>query len=483
MMPLFPYPAGSLALLCCLMTAPGVNAAILHVPAEFATIQAAIGMAQAGDTVAVAPGTYRGRLKLKPGIIVRSEGGGEKGALGMRRAEAVILDGTDGPEQEPGVAMAAGAVLDGFTITGVGPYDAVLWQQQYDAHGDGQEHGETGQAGTPGIAVNDDCAVLNNIVHHIGSTGITITGAAGRKVSPRIAGNVCYRNMGGGIGSMDGSTAVIENNLCFENYHAGIGHRRASPLVQRNLCHHNIRAGIGISDGASPVVKDNRCFQNRRAGIGIRTGKDTRPVVEGNECSENDRAGIGVEEGARPFIRKNRLTGNRLVAIGVTGGSAATIERNDLSRQGGAPPLIAVLEDSSAVISGNTLRGGGVAGILVKGHAEIRDNQFIGSAPEKKPPSGNAVWGHPGSEVIFTGNRIEYWPSALLATGAAEVVANDNRVSSFGRIAIVIKDCRQPAEATGNTVLSSNPGALPVQITGPSGKVSGNQLVEPATDP
>jgi len=62
-------------------------------------------------------------------------------------------------------------------------------------------------------------------------------GAKGQRVSPHIVRNVTYRNMGGGIGSMKKSTAIIEENICFENFYAGIGHNDASPLVINNLCY------------------------------------------------------------------------------------------------------------------------------------------------------------------------------------------------------------------------------------------------------
>ena len=117
--------------------------------------------------------------------------------------------------------------------------------------------------------------------------GIAITGADGRVCSPLVVSNVCHRNMGGGIGSMRGSTATIRGNVCFENFYAGIGHENASPVVEFNQCFGNIRAGIGISEGASPTVRFNECRDNRRAGIGIRTGANTRPIVERNDCFNN----------------------------------------------------------------------------------------------------------------------------------------------------------------------------------------------------
>jgi hypothetical protein len=459
----------------------GRDARELRVPGRFATIQSAIDSARSGDTVLVGAGTYRERLKLKAGIIVKSEGDDAKGKLGLKRAEATILDGTGG--DGAGVDMAPDAVLDGFTVTGVGKYDDALWQHDFDTHGNEQLHEHIGQAGTPGIAVNHDCTVANNIVHHVGYTGIAITGAAGRKVSPRITGNVCYRNMGGGIGSMNGSTALIENNLCFENLHAGIGHDGAGGIVRANVCHGNIRAGIGISEGASPAVTGNRCYNNRRAGIGIRTGKETRPVVQDNECIENDMAGIGVEEGARPLLSKNRIIGNKLVAIGVTGGSEATIKDNELAREGGVPPMIAVLDGSRAIITGNTIRGGGVAGILVKGGAEISGNHFIGTAPRAKGATNAAAWAQPGSNIAFNGNNIEHWPHALLARNAARVVAKDNETSWFTGAAIVVKDSKEPAEVSGNVAISEDPDVQPVDVTGPSLKMTGNELRRPATKP
>lgn len=495
------------------------QAAVLNVPGRFATIQAAIGAAKAGDTVLVAAGTYRERLLLKPEITVKSEGDDAKGKTGLKRAEATVLDGTGG--EGPGVAMAAGAVFDGFTVTGVGTYDEALWQHHHATQGNEQTHEHIGQPGTPGIAVNHDCTVTNNIVHHIGYTGIAITGARDRRVSPRILDNVCHRNMGGGIGSMGGSTALIEGNVCFENFHAGIGQSGASPVIRGNACYGNIRAGIGISEGSSPTVTGNRCFKNRRAGIGIRTGKETRPVVEENECNENDMAGIGVEDGAMPVIRNNRCLGNQLagigvedgasaklggnlctankasgiglrgataeivnnrivdnalVAIGVTDKSEATITDNELARDGGIPPMIVVLEESHAVISGNAIRGGGVAGILVKGRAEIRGNRFLGNGAEAKNPSNIAVWAHPGSEVVLSGNRIENWKQALSATKTTKVVATGNEVASFRGTAIFVKDSATPAEVAGNIAISDDPKAKAVEVSDPDAKVSSNEL-------
>lgn len=248
-----------------------VSADTIQVPKDYKSIQAAIDAASPGDTVLVAAGTYRERLWLKDGVTLRSAGDDAKGKLGLKRAEATIIDGGGKDGEGPGVAMAEGSSLDGFTVTNVGVYDDAEWTKHHATQRNDQPHEHIGQPDTAGIGVvGVTCTIRHNIVHHIGYSGIAIQGVADKRCSPHVWRNVSYRNMGGGIGSMQGSTAVIEENVCFQNFYAGIGHEDSSPLVIHNVCFENIRAGIGISEGSKPVVRGNKCYRNRRAGIGIR---------------------------------------------------------------------------------------------------------------------------------------------------------------------------------------------------------------------
>ena len=68
--------------------------------------------------------------------------------------------------------MDADAALDGFTITGVGLYDENKWNKHYATQGNMQSHEHIGVSGTAGIEVRHSCEVKNNIVHHVGYTGI-----------------------------------------------------------------------------------------------------------------------------------------------------------------------------------------------------------------------------------------------------------------------------------------------------------------------
>ncbi len=108
-----------------------------------------------------------------------------------------------------------------------------------------------------------------------------------RHVSPHIYRNVAYRNMGGGIGSMRGSTAIVEENVCFENFYAGIGHERADPLVINNVCCRTCEPeSVSVRERVR-VVRGNKCYNNRSRGNRHPWPEAaTSPVVEDNDCYE-----------------------------------------------------------------------------------------------------------------------------------------------------------------------------------------------------
>jgi hypothetical protein len=499
------------------------SAETIRVPQDHKTIQAAINAAAIGDTVLVAAGTYRERLRLKDRVTLRSDGDDVEGKLGLERAEATIIDGGGLKDKSPGVAMAEGSTLDGFTVTNVGVYDEAEWAKHHATQGNQQSHEHIGQPGTAGISViGVTCSIKHNIVHHIGYSGIAIQGAKGKRCSPLVVRNYCYRNMGGGIGSMRGSTAIIEANVCFQNFYAGIGHDDSSPLVIKNICYENIRAGIGISEGAKPIVRGNKCSHNRRAGIGIRTGADTRPVVEDNDCFENDMAGIGCEEECQPILRNNRCRKNAMagigcrlnarptivgnecsrnkavgigfdetksgsadvlnnrvfdnekVAIGIHSGWKVRLAGNELSRPNGLPPIVMVFKGAEADFSDNTFRGSGVAGIRAEGIIRVTNNTFDCPTLRAGGPPQFAVWGLPGSDIVFTGNKVSGWRHALLAVKSS-ITANDNRITNYGSVGIKLDQPVGTPVVVGN-MFESERDRIGVTITGGHGILDNNRV-------
>lgn len=508
-----------LILLVLAATRPAAAASI-RVPQDYKTIQAAIDASQPGDIISVAAGKYEERIRLKPGINLRSEGDDTPGINGPKRAEATIIDGGGQERKQPGVVMAEGSTLDGFTVTNVGVYDEAIWKKHFDSQGEelGDEEGSVQAEGaTPAISIQGLSGnVTNCIVHHNGDVGIGILGRENKRTAPVITGNFVYRNMGGGIGVAEGAEPIIRSNTCKENLRAGIGCRKANPIISDNLCFQNIRAGIGCREGSAPIILRNKCYLNRRAGIGIRM-EGTAPVIEGNECYENSMAGIGCRDGASPIMRnnicrKNKMAGigcrdgakpliignechenelvgigvqkkaeaiilgnkcfeNKLVAIGVIEGSTVTISDNELSRTGGMPPIIAVKDSSMATICGNRITGGGVAAVLVQGNATVSYNKFTGAGPGQ----GNAVWVWEGSIVSVSDNSFDGYRAAVNATKSTLVVTG-NSIKQFQGTAIIVKDSQKPAKIYGNRATSADPQAKVVDVQGPSGIVEENVL-------
>jgi hypothetical protein len=160
---------------------PHASAAILRVPQSYATIQAGIAAASAGDTVLVAPGVYFENITMKPGVHIQ----GEPGA---------ILDGSQGAEAV--VSAASGvegtAVLSGFVVR---------------------------RGRHAGIFLNQAAPTLRNnvIIEHAGP-GIDCAQA-----SPYVLNNAIVANAGGGIVCQyPGTAPVITYNAFWQNQPADV---------------------------------------------------------------------------------------------------------------------------------------------------------------------------------------------------------------------------------------------------------------------
>ncbi|QDT42204.1 hypothetical protein Pan241w_22850 [Gimesia alba] len=414
-----------------LLAVSSLAAETIRVPEQHKTIQAAVDASQAGDTILVAPGTYKERIKLKAGLILKSTGDDTKGTLGLKRAEATIIDGGGEQGEGAGVTMAQRSTLDGFTVTNVGVYDDAKWNKHHATHGEQQSHEHIGAPGTAGIGViGVTCAVTNNIVHHIGYTGIAIQSAPSKRCSPHIYRNITYRNMGGGIGSMQKSTAIIEENICFQNFYAGIGHDDASPTVINNTCYENIRAGIGISEGSHALVRGNKCYHNRRAGIGVRTGGETRPIIENNECYENDMAGIGTREEAAPLIRNNRCYKNKLAGIGSRTHATPTIVGNECFENGQSG--IGQQSDAVTMLINNFCHHNKASGIgfapCKAGRSTLINNRIIDNARVAVGVNGGWTVRLVGNELSRKGGM----PPIMMVFNGSEVTLTDNIIRGGG---------------------------------------------------
>lgn len=430
-----------------------VRAETRHVPKQHESIQAAIDAAKPGDLILVEGGVYRERVRLKEGLTLKSAGDDSPGKLGLKRAEAAILDGGGSDAKGPAVELADGATLDGFTITRVGIFDKAEYEKHYASRGEKlpDDRGAVGAGKDfPALATSEVTAIVRHcIVHNNGHAGI---GCTGKKNASLITKNVVYRNMGGGIGVADGARPTVEGNKCFNNLRAGIGNRNSAGLIMKNECFDNVRAGIGIREGARPIVRRNKCYKNRRAGIGSRM-EETAPLIDDNDCYQNGMAGIGSRDGATPMIRGNRCYENSLAGIGsrdtaqpmIVGNKCYRNQEAGIGIQLGAKAFIARNEsyeneragigqrsNAETILEGNFVHHNKQAGIgfdeCKVGKSTVLHNKVIDNQQA-------AIGIHGGWRVRLTGNtlsRKDGLPPIVMVFKGSEAELSDNVIRGSG---------------------------------------------------
>ena len=230
----------------------------------------------------------------------------------------VIDGGKEG--KQPGVMMAEGSTLDGFTITNVGKYDEAIWKKHFDSQGEelGDEEGSVQAEGTTPAIRYSGRDLHRHQLHRSPQWRCRDRRPWQREDEDRPAHHRQPRVPQHGRWDRRGRRGGTD--------HSG-QHLQGEPagrdrLPQSQPDHHRqpvlskCPGGNRLREGSKPVMRGNKCFKNRRAGIGIRM-EDTAPVVEANECYENEMAGIGCRDGASPILRTTSAARTRWRASGV----------------------------------------------------------------------------------------------------------------------------------------------------------------------
>jgi hypothetical protein len=342
---------------------PGVRT--LRVPAEFATIRAAIEAAKAGDTVLVSAGTYYEQLDLKDGVRLVSDGSDEPVAVEgarlklPRRALATILDGSKSEKSPHGmIDFAPGAsratVVDGFTIQNLPKQDH---HQPYHAHGINI------RGASP--------TIMNCLVRHNGSTGIGNHAIYHDQTAPMpqrdfrranikheasalIYHNVVHNNFGLGIGCNHFSAPLIIGNEVFGNDDAELGElspgmgckHGAAPLILGNIVHDNSGGGIlckvgepqgthQIDGPTHPEIRGNVVFNNGKSRPAIATdggGSADQPVrIIGNCVIGSPIVGIALADKAVGVVTDNRVCDTAAPGIAINHATVLKLERNEVT--------------------------------------------------------------------------------------------------------------------------------------------------------
>jgi len=225
---------------------------VLRVPQDYATIQAAVDAASAGDTVLVMHGTYFETVRLKSGIRLLGSG-----------AAGTVLDGGGKPVRLVDFSGATDVVVAGFTFQNVGTGNECdgldvmrcsgTWYSSA-LYADG--HTEQGQAPTSAL-------VMHNIFRN-NSIGTMLYFHA-RAV---VRNNLFVRNTHGFVANHFQDVALVANNVFWENTREAIVSQAAYLDILNNVV---ARSEVGIFHAYVQTgrIRCNLFFQNDANGADL----------------------------------------------------------------------------------------------------------------------------------------------------------------------------------------------------------------------
>jgi nitrous oxidase accessory protein NosD len=325
------------------------------------SIQAAMDQAAPGDTVKLAPGTYRESVQIKTDDITLK---------GSGTYETVIEPGTP---SAPGTSICEGS--DGICVA--------------DA--------DVPDPNAPPVVNREvaDVRVKGLTVRGFDFSGVFFFGTRDQRVNDVLAED----NHEYGIAAFNTTGGQYWDNVTRNDGEAGIyvgDSPEAHAVVRDNVSYNNLGDGIFIRDASHGVVEDNETFGNCIGILFLETPQPTENsdwVARDNSANQNNNACPAGDEG-------EALSG---LGIVIFGAHAITLVDNAVNgnKPGGdtvASGGIIVLSDSQGgftatdnVIKHNTAFGNLPVDLLWD---EQGDNTFIGNRCNTSDPDGLCVKGH-----------------------------------------------------------------------------------------
>jgi len=273
------------------------QAAVLHVPGDYATIQAALdAAAQTGDEIIVAPGTYPEAINfLGKAVNLHSSGGPAVtiiDATGLNTSVVTCVSG-EGP----------GTVLEGFTITGG-------WRRW------GLGGGVCCYFSSPTLT---NCTITGNTACYGGgvygcSSNPTLTNCT-------ITGNTADDGSGGGVCCESNSNATLTNCTITGNTAyggGGVWGSSSNPTLTNCTITDNSASmcggGVGCIEGSNPALTNCTITGNSASncGGGVNAGGSSSPALTNCTITENTASyGAGLWcDNSVPTLTNCTVTGN-----------------------------------------------------------------------------------------------------------------------------------------------------------------------------
>jgi Right handed beta helix region len=396
--------AGWILVTAFLAVSAAAAADILHVPGDFATIQAALDAALPGDTVEVAGGVYHEKL-----VFPASGAPGQPIVLRAAAGQGPILDGT-------GVAGENMVLIDGKSHLRLVGFEI-------------RNHlGVADGSGVRILGSGTDLEIRDNVIHDIRGSdamGITVYGTESQPISALvIAGNQIYDcdpaqsealTLNGNVAGFE-----ITGNLVRDVNNIGIDMIGGETDIQPD-------PGLVARDGVvrgNVVLRANSDYGGGYAGgIYVDGGRDL--VLENNLVAESD---LGIEIGAENaglftenvVVRNNVLHHNERAGLVFGGFESAAGRTRDCEFRGNTLYANNTVGESG---QGTYFAGGGVAEIWVQ---FSEHNTVEGNAVYAGPENVFVGSYDPGSSIDNTFDYNLYW-----SAGGVEAGEFSNNGTSF----------------------------------------------------
>ncbi|MEM0498961.1 MAG: NosD domain-containing protein, partial [Methanothrix sp.] len=329
--------------------------------ADFASIQAALAMAEDGDVIEVLSGVYAESVNITKSISVRGIDSGEDLPLlngGGRDGFVVSSNGVNVSgfiiTNASGWGAAGIRVLsEDALISGCNVSDSFTGVLLLGGNGSAVDNNITGCHFAGIVAASSYNALRMNRVHENNNAGILILSSSGNLVD----GNDASYNLGSGIKAYRSSDCVIRNNTAYTNDYGIVLSESHGCAVDGNILEDN-DYGIYPYLSSRNTISRNTARTNDYA---VYLYSSWNNSITENDLRMNDAYGILIYYSDNNTISSNDLRSNEIGGVSVRGSRNNTISGNDM---GGSPHSLHMEDSEHNIAEGNRISGGETGVVL-----------------------------------------------------------------------------------------------------------------------